>query len=208
MKYMHFSFFVLLLFGVQCTLQAQTPCQQSLQVSGFIKTVKGEALPNVRVYLHSQDSLFLDSTQTDNQGFYQIAKLPPAQDYHIRLAKNDDSPFSGIDDRDALLLRQFILNVPPPSYLQLMAADLRKDNSLTTLDLVTLSQLIMEIPSSSPDPNNHWRFISTMDTANRGKFDFSRPSLSQAALQALRSDLLLNFIGLKEGDVDFSVRIQ
>ncbi|MCO6490905.1 MAG: T9SS type A sorting domain-containing protein [Phaeodactylibacter sp.] len=172
--------------------------QDTITLSGHIRTPCGGPVPGVEIL----------GVATDENGFYSVGLLE-GEDYAI--APNLGGGWlDGVDHNDLALLAQHIDGQSPLGSPYLMiAADLNNSASITTLDAISLSQLLDGSLAAIPG-NTSWRFISTdyvFPAPGNPWFELfpdvvninNAPGDSTAT-----EDLTMNFIAIKTGDLDCS----
>ena len=190
--------------GGCCQLQAQSDCNSPGSLSGYVTTLRGAGLNQVVVTLTSRSSSIVRTATTDALGFYRVEDLPYGQTYDISLIKDDDSPYEGLDDRDATQLSRLVLQMDSLTYWQAYSADLNGNSTISSFDLVDLVRLIRRESDGLPGIVGNWRFIPDNATVGRAASDFSLFHLANPVLENLRSDASMNFTGVKAGDLDFN----
>lgn len=142
---------------------------------------------------------------TDNQGSYAYQNLQRGLDYTIRPIGNAN-PFNGVTTLDLLLIQKHILGIAPlNSPYRIIAADINNSKSISTLDLILLRRLILNLDSKLTS-NSSWRFISA-------DYRFPSPTInpwleSFPEIGSFKGDLNIqrSFIAIKVGDVNGSAK--
>ncbi len=106
-----------------------------------VETIKARPVPDVEV---TQDII------TDEDGNATV------EDNDILNPFLADDPQNGLDILDLFIMRQHILAINFMDDLQLIAADVNENNSLTTLDLVLVERVILGIDT---ELSSTWNFI-------------------------------------------------
>ncbi len=171
-------------------------------IHGFIETEVNDRVENVMVKL-SGDGTNYDTSYTNEAGTYEF-EVPLLQNYVITPENNED-PLNGVTTYDLVLVSMHILEVELlDSPYKIIAADANHSNAVTTLDLVYLRRLILNIDTEFAS-NTSWRFV---DKA----FEFPNPANPFQTL--LPESIIYNnlesgvqdasFIAIKIGDVNNS----
>ena len=130
-------------------------------------------------------------TTTGDNGCAEILSGPGAQIAPILM----DDPLNGVDDIDLLIIREGILSINPLIGEQMLAADVNKNGTVSSLDLVLLEKaMIGEFAF-----NESWIFVDS-------DYDFQDnvvPSNYNEYI-TLGSESSYEFVGVKVGDVDLS----
>jgi hypothetical protein len=132
-------------------------CQLAAPLLGIITNEEEQPLQGVTVSL-SGGGGNNNTVTTDAAGTFYFANLQAGQDYTISPYKNDDHR-NGVTTLDILLIQEHVLgNDLLDSPYQLIAADVNKSKTVTTLDIVLISKLLLFEIDYFPG-NVSWRFI-------------------------------------------------
>ncbi|MCB0642486.1 MAG: carboxypeptidase regulatory-like domain-containing protein, partial [Phaeodactylibacter sp.] len=134
-------------------------------ISGLVETPEGLPVEGVTVYLggDSDSSLITDAT-----GTFTFSNLPIGGNYSITLEK-DYFLVNGVTTFDMALIQKHILglNLLLDQPYKMVAADINKSSTVTSLDLVYMLKAILNLSDEFPN-NTSWRFIPAF-------FEFSEP---------------------------------
>lgn len=84
----------------------------------------------------------------------------PASNSFSLVAKKDTNPLNGVSTFDLLLITKHILNIQPfDAPWKFIAADINRNGSVTTFDVVELRKLLLGIYNKFP-ANTSWRFFT------------------------------------------------
>jgi hypothetical protein len=180
---------------VQCGLTG------SGAVAGVIAKENSDAVQDVEVNL---SGLGLEGVMTDEQGRYSFNGLSEGFDYTLTAYK-DDNPLNGISTFDLVVMSKHILSIQPlNSPYKLIAADVNNSGTVTTLDVISLRKVVLNIDTKFQN-NTSWRFIPA-------DYHFPQPSdpwqspfpevLNVNNLQGLLADR--GFVAIKIGDLNMS----
>ena len=167
--------------------------------AGFIQTDQGNGVESVTVDVNG--GLF--SQVTDAQGAFSFS-LESGGDYSF-LPSLDEDADNGVTTFDIVLITRHILGLDPlDNGYQMIAADANNSQSVSTLDIVAIRKVILQMEDSFPN-NTSWRFVSAdhvfADPANPWGF----PELIN--VNNMNSDTdALDFIGVKIGDINGSAQ--
>ncbi|PSR13455.1 MAG: hypothetical protein C7N36_07940 [Bacteroidetes bacterium] len=182
-------------FSVQqhsdCNLVAQA------QIAGQITTETNVAVSGVEVNVSGDQPQL---TLTNEEGFYGLSVTAGA-DISVVLALNAN-PLNGVTTFDLVLISKHILGVRPlNSPYKLIAADANRSGTISTLDMIQLRKLILNIDTAFTQ-NTSWRFVD----ANYVFPDPTNPWLENfpefISENNISGDLSLHFMGVKIGDVN------
>ncbi|NNE15880.1 MAG: T9SS type A sorting domain-containing protein, partial [Saprospiraceae bacterium] len=169
-------------------------------VTGQVKTELGEEVEQVETRLNSLN--YNNSDMTDATGTYAFANTPMYADYKVSGTKTDDY-LNGVSTLDLVLIQRHILGMDLlDSPYKMIAADINRDDNISSLDLIELRKLILGIYDELPN-NASWTLVNSNNTLtvdNPWTYESSR---TIADLTADMNDE--DFIGVKIGDVNNSV---
>lgn len=141
---------------------------------------------------------------TNVSGQYTLNKLVTGKNVSV-LPQNNTDWMNGVTTLDLVLINQHILGTNPlNSPYKMIAADVAKDDKISTLDLVMLRKLILgQITEVSG--NMSWRFINSAHKfQDNNPFDEQCPSTCE--INPLTADAVANFVAIKTGDVNGSAK--
>lgn len=165
-------------------------------LAGNIVTETNVPVQSVNVNLAGSTS---GSQVTGVPGTYSFT-VPTGSNSIITPSKNINWA-NGVTVNDALLAHQHVAGITPlnSSYKQL-AADANNNGSLTTFDVALIHQLSIGFITAFPN-NTSWRFAQPGLVGN----PFSQTIASSVTINpVLGNNLSVNFIGIKNGDVNNS----
>ncbi len=163
-------------------------------ISGVIQTETAVPIHNVEVMAGSI------TANTDIFGNYLIEnpELPT-----VVLPTKNDGPTNGVNVCDLLAMRNHIVGaVLLDSPYKIIAADINSSNSVTTLDLVKITRILLGIDESFT-PNESWLFVDP-------NFVFPNPTnpfeASYPGFVVINQEgqYEMDFVGIKVGDVNNS----
>lgn len=175
----------------------------TVTVSGTITNNNGEQIQDVMIYPMYSD---LKTLTTGMNGVFTFPVIPLGTNVLFKPSKNTDVN-NGVSTLDLILIRKHILGVEfLSSPFQYIASDINKDQKISTADLVELRKVIL-LQQPNFNTNESWRFVkSTYQFTNlenplKEQFPegFQYNGIS-------KSDLKLDFKGVKIGDVDDSAK--
>ncbi len=174
-----------------------------VDVRGEIHTEDVRMVEKVEVSLIKD--VLLDTTLTD--GLYAFDDMPPGGSYQVTPAKDIDY-LNGVSTLDLIYIQKHILGIELlDSPYKMIAADADNSESITAIDLIELRKLILGIYDELP-ANTSWRFVDEahtfVDPNNPWLYDIPE----KYAITNLGSDMDIDFIGVKIGDVNNSVIAQ
>ena len=155
------------------------------KINGVALTPNGDPINSVNMMLSGNVD---DNLMTGINGKFEFENLPLNSDYELNANKNND-PLNGVTTYDLVLIQQHILgieNLNSPE--KILAADVNQSGSITTLDLVAIRRVILEIDETFP-AGKSWLFTPSDVQIN----NLTNPGFNQT------------FIGIKLGDVNENV---
>lgn len=183
-----------------------TSAANGLQVSGTIQTAAGLPVPGVTIQTNNND--LRSAVATDERGYYLLSGFAPGYDYSVTPSK-DDNHLAGVSTFDIVQISKHILNLKPfDSPYKHIAADVNGSGTITTLDLIQLRRLVLNLHTELPNTSS-WRFV-------RADYPFFYPHRAEAEvfpttfnLNNLTQDWPdADFIGIKMGDINESALLR
>lgn len=180
-------------------VQANTPtlCTGDGSIAGIIATEANEPMGGVSVTISGAETVTM---LTGPNGVYASDLLPIGEDYTVTPSYNENYK-EGVSTFDIVIIQKHILGLQfLESPYQLIAADANGDGKVTTLDLIHLRRLILNLENTLPN-NPSWRFIEAdyefPNAADPWQEDF--PEIYNA--NDLSGNIQANFVAVKIGDV-------
>ncbi|MEO1515870.1 MAG: cohesin domain-containing protein, partial [Bacteroidota bacterium] len=170
-------------------------------ISGDIQNEEGEDVEGVMVYVENAN--MNDQEETGIDGFFSFI-LNTDQNYVVRPEK-DVRPLNGVSTYDLVIMSKHILGIEAlTSPYKLIAADVNNSGEVTAFDMVDLRKLILFIDTEFQN-NTSWRFVPTDHVfPNNDPFTQSFPEVYD--INDLSSDMEVDFVGIKIGDLNDSAR--
>ncbi len=167
-------------------------------VAGMILTEEDETVANVEVNLSGSSN---SNTVTPNSGEYTFGRLPKENDYTITPIKDIDHA-NGVSTFDLVVIARHILGTKPlTSVYKLIAADVNNSLSISTLDLIQLRKLILNINVEFRN-NTSWRFVDANYKFKDETDPWAEPFPEVININNLNQNIVNgDFIAIKVGDV-------
>jgi hypothetical protein len=125
-------------------------------ISGGVLTEDGNEVENVMIMVSGNDPSMM---YTHIDGSFMFEDLSLGQDYSV-IAQNNENLLNGVTTFDLILIGKHILGTSIlNSPYKLIAADVDRSGHISTLDIIKLRKLILNISSELPNNNTSWRFI-------------------------------------------------
>ena len=166
----------------------------TVSLAGTVQNELGQGVASVRV--SSQPPV-----STAASGIFGIPGVPGCEPFTLQPYRNDQ-PLNGVSTFDLVLISNHILGLQAiTSPYKLIAADANHNNSITTIDIVTLRRLILGIDTALAS-NTSWRFVPTSYTFPNASNPFQAPFPETLALNIQTAPLSgLDFRAVKVGDI-------
>ena len=153
----------------QLILDALEPASSNMiTINGNVVARTGQDMSNVEVVVTGDDETY--NTYTDSNGNYSI-EVPEGPIYTLELHK-DTLHGNGVSTFDVVLTSRHILEVQEFSDpLQIVAADANNSGFVSSIDLVRMRQVILQILDEFPESES-WKFspagviVETNDTVD------------------------------------------
>ncbi|MFQ5446891.1 MAG: HYR domain-containing protein [Saprospiraceae bacterium] len=176
--------------------------QSTITIAGKTEDENGTPLSNKVIGLSGGLAI---AVHTDQDGTFDFPNLPPAMDYTLTPNYNT-KPMNGVTTFDMVLIRRHILGVEElGSPYKIIAADVNKSHAVSTLDLVDLQKMILNITQVFPNDNTSWRFVDAAYVFPDPKNPFAEPFPESISMQNVEaSQWNQDFTGIKVGDVNGS----
>lgn len=182
-------------------VQVSFSCIALGAIGGMVMTEEEEPVVGVRMSLSGPAPLV---TYSEVDGSYLFDDLEEDFDYTVTAYRNDD-PRNGVTTFDIVLISKHILALQPLNTpYKRIAADVNKSGTITTLDIIHIRKLILNITEEFPN-NTSWRFIDqnyTFPQPDNPWVEFFPELINLNDL--IGEELNAGFIGIKVGDVNGS----
>jgi hypothetical protein len=170
----------------------------SAAVAGAIQTETKATVEGVQVNLSGQSQ---KSFATGVNGLFIFNNLTAGADYTVTPSLNKGF-LNGVSTFDLVLISKHILGVQPLNTpYKLIAADVNNSKSVTTLDLIQLRKLILNIDASFAN-NSSWRFVDASYTFPNASNPWAASFPEVKNVNDLVGSLSANFVAVKVGDVN------
>ena len=183
-------------------------------ISGLVAKENEEGVGDVQVMVYGPDApcnaLYADAPRTENVspacGTYQLCTS--CDGLHQLIPEKDEDILCGVTTFDMVLIMRHILGIALlDSPYKMIAADVNKSNSISTLDLVAMQKVILLVENSFPN-NESWRFVDASyvfpDPANPWVESFPEDIFIDFANGNVQT---ANFTAIKIGDVNLSCAV-
>ena len=166
-------------------------------VAGAMQTEEGSDVQDVNVEVNG--GLF--SQTTNSNGEYSFGNLTQGGDYSIT-PNLDQNASNGVSTYDIVLITQHILGLNQlDSPYKIIAADANNSQTITTLDVVEIRKVVLQIATSFTN-NTSWRFVNASYQFPNPNNPFSDLFPELININNLNGDILdADFVAIKVGDV-------
>jgi len=177
------------------------PTSELVTVAGIIYTENSEEVESVQVGLMGADAIY---DMTEETGEYAFADMPVGDDYMVLPYKNDDHQ-NGVSTLDLVLIQRHVLGLGDlDSPYKLIAADVNYSENISASDIVILRKVILGVYEEFPS-NTSWRFVDAEYNFPDATDPWAGNVPEDYEITTLDSDMDIDFIGVKTGDVNGSV---
>ncbi|MFK7936497.1 MAG: T9SS type A sorting domain-containing protein [Saprospiraceae bacterium] len=170
-------------------------------LGGHVESENGDMVEEVKIDINGSQSA---TQMTNGAGEFMFPNLPIGGDFTLSPQKTDDIA-NGVTTFDLVLMTKHILGIRTfDSPYKMLAADINRSSSITTLDVVQMRKVILNLVDEFPN-NDSWRFV---DAA------YQFPDATNPWLETIpeirsyndvdRSNMNVDFIAIKIGDVNGS----
>ena len=171
-------------------------------IAGGVLTEDGNEVENVMIMVSGSSPTMM---YTHLDGSFMFEDLSLGQDYSV-IAQNNEGLLNGVTTFDLILIGKHILGTQLlNSPYKLIAADVDRSGHISTLDIIKLRKIILNISAELPNNNTSWRFIDASyvfaDPTNPFLGYF--PELHNINNLA-GSEMHADFVAIKVGDVNCS----
>lgn len=179
-----------------------TASEPDAPIGGTTQAQSGLLVENVQVDIFLDDSItVLMTAYTGTDGAFLAQGVPTCDNYYVRPRKNDDAG-NGVTTLDLVIVSQHILGlVPITSPYKLIAADANRNNDISTLDLVAIQKVILQLEDGFPN-NTSWRFVPADYPMPLDPFTETFPE--QIVIDNLLEATSVAFTAIKIGDLNDS----
>jgi hypothetical protein len=183
-------------------------CQSSnplvATVAGNATTENGVGVGDVMVEVSGNGPSTAPVYTADN-GNFEFIDLETGHDYTFT-PNRDDNPTNGVTTFDLVLITKHILNTTLlDSPYKIIAADANNSGTVTTLDVVQLRKLVLNINQTFTN-NTSWRFVNADQTFSDPSNPFADGIQEFYNVNDLDGDINdVDFVAIKVGDVNNTV---
>ncbi|MBK8625464.1 MAG: DUF11 domain-containing protein [Saprospiraceae bacterium] len=175
-------------------------CGTLRTIDGSVTTESGQAVPNVTIDLHGSQ---MPAVSTLVNGQYNFPEMNGGGEYTVIPSRNDN-PLEGVSTLDLIYIQKHILGSESlNSPYKIIAADINKDNKVSSSDLVQLRKVILGIQENFPN-NTSWRMVDKGYSFPDPKEPFIGNIAENYYIESLNASMDIDWIGVKIGDVNNS----
>ena len=143
---------------------------------------------------------------TDDNGGFNFAGLTTGHDYTVT-PQLDRAALNGVSTFDLVLISKHILGLQSlTSPYKMIAADVNNSKSITTLDLIQLRKLILNIDEEFSN-NTSWRFVDASYSFRNPANPFAESFPEVKNINNLTGEEAANFVAVKVGDVNGNANV-
>ncbi len=179
-------------------LNPPCPGGGSANIAGLVTTEMGDNVQDVTVM--STGSAIPSITSNNGQFLFN---LPMHNNYIVAPEKNINA-HNGLSTYDVIVMRRHILGIELlNSPYKMIAADVNKSGSISTLDMVELRKVILQINENFTN-NTSWRFVDKNFVFADPTDPFAEVFPETKTFSDLSAAEQANFVGIKIGDLNNS----
>lgn len=188
------------LVGLKNEFAPFCPDSITLRVDGNVKTAYGEVVPDVNIQLLGSN---LPNTKTNKHGKYEFPPMPSGGNYDVIPERNID-PLEGVSTLDLVYIQRHILEIEKfNSPYKMIAADINNDERISASDISQLRKLILGVYDNFPN-NKSWRMVDMNYKFPDPSDPFQYLLPERYHIESLGSNMNINWVGIKIGDVNDS----
>jgi len=169
-------------------------------IQGTIANELGNPIENAQVVFSNSVT---DTILTDVNGHYSKSGVPVGLPVGLAVSKGGPVQ-NGLSALDILMISQHALGVEPlGSPYKILSADVNNTGSLTPLDLIAIRKVILSLSQEFTGRPN-WQFYPASYPFNDPANPLATPIPDVFNITNFTSDITVDFIGIKTGDVNNS----
>ncbi len=180
---------------------APPPQNNEYYIAGRIANEESDDVEDVEMEISSGSTSPL---MTGADGAYMFPNLAPGANYTVTPEK-DINHGNGISTFDLIIMQKHILGIAPlDSPYKIIAADVNKSETISTVDIVELRRLILN-QITEFTTNTSWRFVDTDFVFPNPNNPFETDFPEVFSLNSLTGDVTAaDFVAVKVGDLNCS----
>jgi hypothetical protein len=174
-----------------------------VSIAGTISTEGAANLQGATITLSGAAS---QTATTTTNGGYAFVNLTKGGDFTVT-PQLDKNPLNGVSTFDLVLIQKHILGIQAlNSPYKLIAADVNNSKSISTLDMIQLRKLILNIDQTFQN-NTSWRFVDAAYVFPERSNPWSANFPEVVSVNDLVNNITANFVAIKVGDVNASASV-
>ena len=173
---------------------------EGMDIAGRTATENDNGVSNSLVTIDATIAEYPRSIMTDDNGDYAFLSNPENANYEIAVLK-DDNHTNGVSTLDLVLIQRHIVGFAElNSAYKVIAADINRDDKVSSIDVVELRKVILGIQEEF-EANTSWRFVDDTQVFPDPMQPF--PVDETREIENLSIDANTeNFVAVKIGDVN------
>jgi hypothetical protein len=172
-------------------------------IAGTISTEGSANLQGASITLSGAAS---QTATTAANGAYSFVNLAKGGDFTVT-PQLDKNHLNGVSTFDLVLIQKHILGVVAlNSPYKMIAADVNNSKSITTLDLIALRKLILNIDQTFQN-NTSWRFVDATYKFPNASNPWAAAFPEVVSINDMATNTTANFVAIKVGDVNASATV-
>lgn len=171
-------------------------------VAGRLTTETKDPVAEAEVMIIANE---VGKQMTSEEGEYAFDGILTGYDYKVIPGK-DDNHGNGVSTLDMVMVQRHILGILPlDSPYKIIAADATNDGKVSASDLIQMRKIVLGTIDKF-DNNTSWRFVDRMYEFNNPTEPLNEQFPESYDIFELNSDMEIDFVGVKVGDVNNSAK--
>lgn len=178
----------------------------SAVIGGSIRTASSVSIPDMEVGLlgGNQGASTLGETKTNTSGRYAFPAMSKGGSYVVDPVSTTDY-LNGVSTLDLVKIQRYVLGLDGlDGAYNVIAADINNDGRISASDLAELRGALLG-RTNGFENNDSWRFIDAAYKFANEANPLAEQFPEAYSISGLNSDMQIDFVGVKIGDVNSSV---
>lgn len=189
---------------LSCSLLLTVNLSAQVSLSGYVNTTLDEGIESATVKLYNEANELVGETNTDTEGFYNFNNLAQGN-YSVAIEK-EDNILNGVTTFDGVLIRAHIIGqIEMDDPFSILAADANNSGNVTTLDIILIRRLILNVSNEFDQNISNWIFTRSTVEFPIPNNPFAEGIINnEFSIDLQEDEQNFDFIGIKRGDVNNS----
>ncbi|MEP7196437.1 MAG: T9SS type A sorting domain-containing protein [Saprospiraceae bacterium] len=174
------------------------------KIEGLIVSTKGYPIEEAQILM--KDSIHYEIKKSDHNGSYSFEDIPQGMSFLLSLNSNAE-PLLGVSTADIVKIQQHILGkISLSNAYEILSADVDLNGRITSNDISILRKLILGIIPAFPSQQSYLFIDKSYQFADWESPWVEYNKHSEMIIQNMDKSKNIDFIGIKLGDVNASLR--